>query len=83
MQRLIGRASDKSDIPVPRVGGGVKFFLSKQVALKLEYRYERYSYENSSTVSFYYSSYSYSQKEVWDHHTVLFGISVFLPGSEE
>lgn len=83
MQRLMGRTSDKLDIPVLRVGGGVKLFLSKQVALKLEYRYERYSYETSATYSFYPYTYSYNAKEVWNHHTVLFGISVFLPGAEE
>jgi hypothetical protein len=78
MQRLMGRASDKLDIPVLRVGGGLKFFLSKQVAVKIEYRYERYTTE--STTSYYY--YSYSYKEVQNYHNVLFGFSVFLPAAQ-
>ena len=75
MQRLLGRTSDNLDIPVLRIGCGLKVFFSKQVAFKIEYRYERYSYENTTT--FY--SYSYTGKEVWDYHNVLFGFSVFLP----
>jgi opacity protein-like surface antigen len=82
MQRLMDRSSDDLDIPVVRVGGGMKIFLSKQVALKLEYRYERYSYENSSSFAYYGYSYSYSQKVISNYHNVLFGISVFLPGAE-
>jgi len=75
MQRLMGRTSDKLDVPVFRVGGGLKVFVAKQVALKVEYRYERYSYEHSTT---YYTTTSTSSR-TWNYHNVLFGFSVFLP----
>lgn len=78
MQRLTGHQSDKLDIPVLRVGGGLKVFLGKQVALKVEYRYERYSYEHTNT----YYNYSATYSEIWNFHTVLFGFSVFLPAVE-
>jgi hypothetical protein len=76
MQRLISRASDKLDIPVLRVGGGLKILLSKNIALKVEYRYERYTREESGT----YYVYSYTSKSTENFHNVLFGFSVFLPG---
>jgi len=78
MQRLVGRTSNELDIPVVRIGGGAKFFLSRQVAFKVEYRYERYSYEGS----FSFFMYSYSYKNVWNYHSVLIGVSVFLPRGE-
>ncbi len=82
MQRLIGRSSGDFDIPVARLGAGVKFLVTKQVALKLEYRYERYSYEISQTVPSYfgYAPTSYTMNEVWNYHNVMIGISVFFPG---
>ena len=73
-----GRESEELDIPVLRVGGGLKIFLSKQVAFKIEYRYERYLYENTIT----YFHYSYTYEETSNYHNVLFGFSVFLPGAE-
>lgn len=78
MQRLFGRMSENLDIPVLRVGGGLKVFLSKQVALKAEYRYERYSYESTSTSFNITNTYA----SVWNYHNLLFGFSVFLPAAE-
>jgi len=76
MQRLLGRSSDKLDIPVLRVGGGIKVFVSKSVALKMEYRYERYSQEKTTTIY----TYSYTTNSTANYHNVLFGFSVFFPG---
>ncbi len=75
MQRLIDRSSGKLDIPVFRIGGGAKTFITKNIAVKVEYRYERYSHEDS------YSGFGYSStsKIVAHHHNVLVGFSVFLP----
>jgi opacity protein-like surface antigen len=78
MQRLLGRSSSDFDIPVLRAGGGLKIFVARSVALKMEYRYERYSYENSETYYGMTSSYS----RVYNFHTLLIGFSVFLPESE-
>jgi len=76
MQRLLGRSSDKLDIPVLRAGGGLKVFVSKSVALKVEYRYERYTQERTTT---YFNS-SYTSKSTASYHNLLFGFSVFFPG---
>ena len=78
MQRLMGRTTSDLDIAVLRAGGGLKVFLGKQVALKIEYRYERYSYDHSQT--FFGSTYSYANTN--NIHNVLFGFSVFLPSAE-
>jgi hypothetical protein len=78
MQRLLGRQSGDFDIPVIRGGGGFKIFVSKQVALKIEYRYERYTNEDESS-SLYYKS---TSKTTMNLHNILFGFSVFLPGGE-
>jgi opacity protein-like surface antigen len=75
MQRLLGRASDKMDIPVLRVGGGLKVFVSTCVALTTEYRYERYTQERTSS---YYGSYSYTSKTTSNYHNFLFGFAVFF-----
>lgn len=74
-QLLLGQSSDELDIPVLRVGGGLKVFVSKNVALKAEYRYERYTSEESS--SSYYGS--YSSTTVTNFHNILFGFCVFFP----
>lgn len=78
MQRLVNRGSDEFDIPVLRVGGGLKVFLGKQVALKVEYRYERYSQERTET----YYGHSSTSKTVVNYHNVMIGFSVFIPGGE-
>jgi hypothetical protein len=78
MQRLMRRSSGDFEIPVLRAGGGVKVFLSRQIALKVEYRYERFFHEETSS---YYSS-SSTMNTTWNYHNILFGLSVFLPGGE-
>ena len=75
MQRLVGRSSDELDIPVFRVGGGLKIFVASAVALKIEYRYERYSQETSGS----FFGMSYTEKDVRSFHNILFGFSIFLP----
>jgi hypothetical protein len=76
MQRLFNRSSNELDVPVFRAGGGVKVFIVKQVALKLEYRYERYTQESSDSFGPYFS---YSSKTTSNFHNVLVGFSIFLP----
>jgi hypothetical protein len=57
-------------------------FLSKQVASKAEYRYERYTQEASETVYYYPYSGSYSYTLVSNYHNVLLGFSIFLPSGD-
>jgi hypothetical protein len=78
MQRVMGRSSTDFDIPVLRGGGGLKVFVSRQAALKVEYRYERYSSEQESS----YYSYKSTTKTTTNIHSILIGFSIFLPGGE-
>jgi len=73
-QRLFFRASDKLDINVLNVGAGVKFFVAKRIALRTEYRYQRYSQESTRT----YGALSSTTKTINNFHNVFLGFSVFL-----
>ena len=65
-QRLIFRSSDVMDISVLNAGAGVKYFVTSDIGLRAEYRYQRYSgeVESSTTTS--------------NWHTILFGFSIFF-----
>jgi hypothetical protein len=71
-QRALFRYSDKLDISVLNLGTGLKIFLAERAALRVEYRYQRYSQEQSY-------SYGYTSKTTEGFHNVFFGFSVFLP----
>lgn len=66
-ERLIFRSSNKLDIPVLNAGAGLKLFVTERIALRTEYRFQRY---NAS---------QYSTKYVSNYHNVFFGFSVFFP----
>ena len=65
-QRLMFRASDEMDVSVLNLGGGVKYFLSKDIGLRAEYRYQRFHQEEGSS------------ETTANWHTILFGFSVFF-----
>ena len=70
-QRVAVRTSDEWDIPVVNAGAGVKFFATDEVALRLEYRFQRYSQEESSGSASWNSSTQF--------HNVFVGIALFFP----
>ena len=70
-QRVAVRTSDQWNIPVVNAGAGVKFFATEQVAVRLEYRFQRYSQEESSG--------SGSWKSSTQFHNIFMGIALFLP----
>ena len=74
-QRVFARSSDKFDIPLLNVGAGLKYYFSDWIALRTEYRYQRYSWENSYASG----AYSSTMKYAWNFHNVFVGFSVFLP----
>jgi opacity protein-like surface antigen len=74
-QRLFFRSSDKLDISVLNIGAGVKFFVAERIALRTEYRYQRYSQEET----FSSGSFSSTTKTIQNFHNVFLGFSVFLP----
>ena len=62
-------------VDVLNVGGGVKAFLREDVAIRFEYRYQKFSGQGETSV---YSFYSYTEKIDTRIHTVQFGLSVLL-----
>ncbi len=73
-QRVLGRSSDGFDITVLNAGTGVKIFATNQIALRVEYRYQHFSYERNLSSGRYATTYS----ETHRFHNVLIGFSFFL-----
>ncbi len=71
LERMLGRSSNDFDIGVLNLGAGLKVFMAKQVAFRVEYRYQRYSREISSGSTTTTSTYNF--------HNAFLGVSVFLP----
>ena len=69
------RSSDKFDVPVLNLGAGLKTFVSDRVAVRFEYRYQRYTWDTS--YNGYYSG--YTSEYVDQYHRFLFGFSLFTP----
>ena len=61
-------------INVFNIGGGLKTYLNENVALRVEYRYQRFSGQNEENNGFY----SYSQNVDNRIHTIQVGFSVLL-----
>jgi hypothetical protein len=78
-QRLIGRTSSEFDVSALNAGGGLKIFVSPNVAFRAEYRYQRYTWEE--TPSIYWPSeyvpgpFNHSTT----YHNIFIGVSVFFP----
>jgi len=66
-------------VGVLNVGAGVKAFLTEDIALRFEYRYQNFSGDGGTT-NYSFSGYSYSITRKIDVrlHTVQFGLSVLL-----
>ena len=62
-------------VDVLNVGGGVKAFLREDIAIRFEYRYQKFSGQGETSI---YSYYSYTQKIDTRIHTVQFGLSILL-----
>jgi len=74
-QRLIFRSSDKLNISVLNIGAGLKFFVTERIALRTEYRYQRYNQERT----YGFGSFSFTTKTTTNFHNVFFGFSIFMP----
>ena len=61
-------------VDVLNLGGGVKAFLREDIAIRFEYRFQKFSGQRQST----YSGFSFTQKVDMRIHTVQFGLSVLL-----
>ncbi len=62
-------------ISVLNLGGGLKYYFKEDVAFRLEYRYQKFTGE-STTTSLY--GYTYTQKVDMKYHSVQFGFSLLL-----
>lgn len=68
---LFSPSSDTWNVGVLNLGAGLKAFVTESVALRTEYRFQRYSYSED---------YGYSKTETTQSfHNIFFGFSVFLP----
>ncbi len=74
LQRLLFRSSDELNISLLNLGAGVKIFVTERVALRTEYRFQRFSREET----FGSGSFQGTLKEVNKFHHLFFGFSVFL-----
>ncbi|MDP4173719.1 MAG: outer membrane beta-barrel protein [Bacteroidota bacterium] len=70
---LMGRSSDKMDIGILNLGLGAKVFVSQNAALRVEYNYQRSSFDEEYTG--YYSS---KAEYTMNMHKILFGVSLFF-----
>jgi opacity protein-like surface antigen len=61
-------------VGVLNLGFGIKSFLKDDIAIRVEYRFQKFSGQKETTDSYY----SYSQKVDTRIHTVQFGISILL-----
>ncbi len=62
-------------VGVLNIGGGVKVFIRDDIALRIEYRFQRFSGQGETTS---FGAYSFSQKVDTRIHTVEFGFSILL-----
>ena len=68
---VIGRFSNKLDIPVLQLGLGMKYHVGEHVAIRTEYRYQRYSIDQDAGMGFSYNN-------TFNYNNILIGISLFL-----
>ena len=71
---FISSASDDWDVGVLNLGAGTKVFVAENVALRTEYRFQRYSYDEEYSCS--------SSKFTQSFSNIFFGFSIFLPPSK-
>jgi opacity protein-like surface antigen len=62
-------------IGVLNLGGGVKAFIRDDIAIRIEYRYQKFSGQGESTMG---EGFLYTNKVDFRIHTVQFGLSVLL-----
>ena len=72
--RALMRVSDKLDITLLNLGGGLKAFVTESAAIRIEYRYQTYWYERSET----YGNFTETYKRTYYLHNIFFGFSVFF-----
>ena len=71
--RLFGKQTDDLDITVLNAGAGLKILAFPKTAIRLEYRFQRFTYEQSE------GEQSVTVKYRWLFHNVYLGFSVFIP----
>ncbi len=71
---MLGRVSDKMDVSVLNIGGGVKYLVASSIALRAEINYRKHSLSNSSS----YGGVSMSFDQSFSTTGLLLGFSVLL-----
>lgn len=75
LNSLFYRASEDLDVTNLNLGAGMKIFVSSQIAVKLEYRYQRFNYDRDYQ-SFFNQTYITEYKI--NSHRLLVGFSFFF-----
>jgi opacity protein-like surface antigen len=78
-QRLIGRTSNEFDVAALNAGGGLKVFVSPNIAFRAEYRYQRYAWEETPSIYWPSEFVPGPFKHSTTYHNIFIGISVFFP----
>jgi len=74
LETLVSRSSDEFNIGVLNLGGGLKIFVTKQVAFRAEYRFQQYSQETTSGSG----SFTTTTNRTYTFHNAFLGVSVFV-----
>jgi opacity protein-like surface antigen len=78
VQTPLGRTSDSFNVLLLNAGAGIKIFVTESAAIRVEYRYQRYSYSIPYTVYSYMSYRTVDYDYTVNLHKVLLGVSLFL-----
>lgn len=68
------RTSNEFNVGCLNAGTGIKYFISKNVGIRVEYRYQKYSDKNEESNG----NYTYENEYQIKLHSFLFGLSVLL-----
>jgi opacity protein-like surface antigen len=75
---IFGRSTKDMDIKLLNIGAGAKFKLGKKAALRVEYRFQKFSFESSYREYYYDQYYDTKVKYTLNFNNIFFGFSVFL-----
>ena len=75
---LLYRMTDDMDIKLLNIGAGLKTHLGERIAFRVEYRYQKYSWESEYSYSYASFSSKSTDKHDYNFHNIFFGFSFFI-----
>ena len=76
--QVLQHSTDGFDVTAWNIGAGIKYFLSLRVAVRAEYRFQRYSYETTSSLGAGLGNLTNTISTRRVFHNFFFGFSIFL-----